>query len=278
MVVNRVYFICPICNERLYKESNSIKCKNSHSFDYSKSGYVNLLKTKGRAKIHGDGKVMIKSRKRFLDGGYYQSLQNMVSEFVVKYLPENGTVLDCGCGEGYYSAEISRRLCEKKSHFSYYGIDISKDAVNAGMKRCKHLDLAVASVFNIPVEEKSVDLLLTIFAPFCADECRRVIKDNGYLIMVIPLENHLWGLKCAVYDNPYRNQVESLGIAGFELVEKAEIIDWITLESNETVKDLFSMTPYYYKTSRSDFKKLDSIRHLETEIEFGILVYKKDKC
>lgn len=273
--VKWMYFICPICNEKLLNVGNSLKCKNSHCFDFSKSGYVNLLRTKSKAKIHGDDKVMVQSRKRFLDGGYYSPLRKSVSDLAVKYTPENATILDCGCGECYYSAEIYKRLCAEKGKPSYLGIDVSKDAVDAGMKRCKSLNLAVASVFNIPVKKNSIDLLVTLFAPFCGDECQRVIKKNGVLIMAIPLENHLWELKKAVYDKPYKNQVESFEITGFELVEEMEITDWLKLSENQTIKDLFSMTPYYYKTSRTDFKKLDNINYLDTQIEFGILVYIK---
>ena len=48
----------------------------------------------------------------------------------------------------------------------------------------------------------------------------------------------------------------------------------MTLTSNESIKDLFSMTPYYYNTSENDKKKLDGVSELTTEIgfTFGIFI------
>ena len=38
--------ICPVCGENLSKTEKSYTCTNRHSFDISKSGYVNLLLSK----------------------------------------------------------------------------------------------------------------------------------------------------------------------------------------------------------------------------------------
>ena len=44
---------------------------------------------------------------------------------------------------------------------------------------------------------------------------------------------------------------------------------------NREIESLFKMTPYYYKTSRTDQQKLEKLNSLTTEIEFCVLVYKK---
>ena len=47
------------------------------------------------------------------------------------------------------------------------------------------------------------------------------------------------------------------------------------IQNADDIKNLFLMTPYYYKTSAEDQKKLENLNELITETEFLILVYKK---
>ena len=95
------------------------------------------------------------------------------------------------------------------------------------------------------------------------------------MIRAIPLEKHLWSLKAAIYTNPYENEVNPVVPDGFELLEKLEIRETIHLTTHEDIYNVFTMTPYYYKTCAEDQKKLLDLAELETEIEFGILVYGK---
>ena len=43
----------------------------------------------------------------------------------------------------------------------------------------------------------------------------------------------------------------------------------------EHIGDLFSMTPYFYRTDRAGREKLAALASLSTELAFGILTYKK---
>ena len=59
------------------------------------------------------------------------------------------------------------------------------------------------------------------------------------------------------------------------MTDTATILDSITVEGNQNVKDLFAMTPYYWKTSQKDMEKLDSFERLETEVDIIFAIYKK---
>ena len=160
------------------------------------------------------------------------------------------------------------------------GTDISKTAVDASAKRARaenaeNLLFSVSSVFHLPVESSSCDMVTTLFAPWCGDEFLRVLKPEGVLVMVIPSERHLIQLKEAVYDNPYLNEVKDFSLEGFSLKEHINVADRIKLNSIEDILNLFSMTPYYYKTGEDGHKKLSALSELETEIGFEILVYEK---
>ncbi len=261
-------FICPICKEPLSGEK-SLKCSNNHCFDRAKSGYINLLSGKGGN--HGDPKDMVIARKNFLDRGYYKPLADVIAGSALTVTPKDGVLLDCGCGECYYTDIVNAALPD--AHIM--GIDVSKDAVNYGAKRNRNIDLAVASVYAIPVADISIDTVISIFAPAATEEFARVLKPEGHLIMAIGGENHLWSLKKAVYDIPYKNETADYSIDGFEFVDKKEVKYTIDLQTNEDIKNLFSMTPYYHKTSQADIAKLDNLSSLTTEIEFEILIYKK---
>ena len=49
----------------------------------------------------------------------------------------------------------------------------------------------------------------------------------------------------------------------------------ICLEDNNTIRDLFSMTPYYYRTGEKDLEKLAALTRLETEVDVTVSVYQK---
>lgn len=214
---------------------------------------------------------MVLARKNYLDKGYYEPLRDNIAKTAADITPKKGTLLDCGCGECYYTHKMAELLPE--AHIM--GIDVSKDAVNYGCKRNKSLDLAVASVYAMPVADMSVDTAVSIFAPQATEEFVRVLKPEGHLIMAIGGEDHLWSLKKAVYDTPYKNEPTDYTLEGFEFIGKKELKYSIDLTSTEDIKNLFSMTPYYHKTSMSDIAKLDNLNSLTTEIEFEVLIYKK---
>lgn len=215
-------------------------------------------------KRHGDDKLMVKSRKEFLDKGYYSPLRDTVNEL----LGGGDTVLDSGCGEGYYTEAFSKNN-------KVYGIDISKDALKFAAKRCKACDFAVATVSDIPLPDSSVDTVINIFAPDSPNEFLRVLKPKGRYITALPMENHLTELKATVYDKPYLNPKVTTEREGFKLKSFKELKYSITLDCKEDISSLFKMTPYYYKTSLSDQQKLEKLDTLTTRLEFFVGEYEK---
>ena len=269
-------FICPVCGEKLIRTDKSLVCGKNHCFDKAKSGYVNLLMSqKSHGRNHGDDKLMVSARRDFLNTGLYAPLCDEICGAADKYAENGAAIFDAGCGECYYTAAVEKRLLESGKYADILGIDISKDALAAGSKRSKTLKLAVASVYKLPIGDGSCDMLFSIFSPFALEEFQRVMKSGGVLIRAIPLENHLFGLKAAVYDNPYKNEVEPLEIDGFELIENRIVERNIRLSSSADIMNLFSMTPYYYKTGEKDQSKLKALNELDTEISFSVLVYRR---
>lgn len=269
-------YICPKCQGDLTCRDNSLVCTAGHTYDIARSGYVNLLLPQQmNAKHPGDNKLMVSARKSFLDKGYYSCLRERFCEAAAKYC-QSGLVLDAGCGEGYYTAELAKTL----PHSFIMGTDISKITVDQAAKRAKAEGIknalfSVSSIFHLPVKSGSCSLLTTLFAPYCGEEYSRVLCDGGIMIMVIPAERHLYGLKQAVYDEPYLNEVKDYALDGFTLAERIPVDSEIHLDCGEDIQNLFSMTPYYYKTGEEGQRRLAARNELTTEICFEILVYKK---
>lgn len=267
-------FLCPHCREPLTADGGSYRCKNRHTYDIARQGYVNLLTGRAGAQ-HGDNREMIAARRRFLSAGYYDPLVRAVSEAAVRHAPQGAVVLDAGCGECHYTAAIARALAEAGKEARVLGLDISREALALGGRADPSLSLAVASLYDLPLSDGSVDLLFEIFAPFCDGEYARVLRPHGKMVMVIPDARHLFGLKEALYERPYENRVQDTRIAGFCLVEETDVRDHITLATEQDLWDLFTMTPYFYRTSPKDKERLRSRAPLKTEIAFKILIYEK---
>lgn len=268
-------FICPVCSEKFEISGKSYICPNRHTFDMAKSGYVNLLPTNNSGSVHGDNKFMLRARREFLEKGYYKPLCDAVCRTVAKYCGNNSVILDAGCGEGYYTTAVKATFDKLDIAVDMYGIDISKDAVDMAAKRKSGVNFAAASVFHIPAMTESCDILLTMFAPYCGDEYSRVLKKDGIMIMAIPSENHLWELKSEIYDKPYKNEVKDYHLDGFEFLGSERVCFFMKISENSDILSLFSMTPYYYRTGKTEQHRLNDLNSLETLADFEILTYKK---
>lgn len=269
------HFSCPKCGLGLEDRPHCLVFAAGHSYDKAKSGYVNLLLPGKGAGQHGDDREMVRARRDFLDRGFYAALADRVASIAASLCPDGGTVLDSGCGECYYTAKADEAIRSAGKTAELFGIDISKDAVNAGAKRCRSLHLAAASAYHLPFPDGGADLILDLFAPFAEEEFARVLKPGGTVIKAAPLPMHLMELKEAVYDEVYPTKPEPQNYAGFVPVAEEEVKTLAHLPDGQTVRDLFSMTPYAHKTSESDRKKLDGVVALDVRFEFVIRLYRR---
>lgn len=272
-------FMCPVCKSELFEKENSYVCANGHTYDKAKQGYVNLLlANKRHSASPGDSKEMVMSRRSFLESHKYDVFSDELQKIVGEIFgdSQNLTILDCGCGEGYYDGRLTDYLDKLKINYELFGFDISKEAVRLGAGKYKNLKLCVASSFEIPVTSNSVDLIINIFSPMVESEFSRILKNNGYLIYAVPGKRHLMGLKEVVYSEPYENEEKDIQYKGFEFVKRFSVTDKITISGKESV-DLFKMTPYYYKTDVNACERIEKACQIETEIHFDFLLFRKNE-
>lgn len=265
--------VCPVCKNELTKEEKSYYCtgEKRHCFDISSTGHVNLCPGKSTG---GDDKRAVRSRTEFLNLGYYQPISDAVCE-ILAYLTSNHFVIDAGCGEGYYSNNLARTTGAR-----VYGFDLSKEAIISASKSARRqgIDNArffVGGIYDLPVQNGGADAITNIFAPCAEEEFLRALKNDGRLVVVTAGRNHLLGLKRAVYDNVYQNETRADMPKNMILEEMRTVSYNIEMNDSEAIINLFSMTPYSYRTSERDMQKLLALESLITEVEVDIFVYRK---
>ena len=266
--------ICPVCGCGLeYNGECSLICKGGrHTFDISAKGHVNLALGHSGG---GDPKEAVRSRSEFLRKDYYLPFASEVCRVLSEYMGEGAeTVVDAGCGEGYYTEMIA-----EKCSVGVVGFDLSKAAVESAAGRAvrngrEDLLFSVAGIYEMPIADGCADAVVNLFAPCAEKEFLRVLKKGGVLLVAGAGENHLYGLKKRIYDTPYKNEPRGDLPTDMKHVFHTTVRFDLLLESEADKQALFSMTPYYYRTSKENAERLIGAP-LETEAEFDIDVYVK---
>ena len=269
-------FCCPLCAGALRQEGGALRCGAGHSFDIAREGYVNLLPVQAKHSLApGDDKTMSAARRAFLDKGWYAPLREALCALAVELTSSSPTVLDAGCGEGYYTSGIRQALEQAGKMPQVAGTDISKFILRSAARRDKTVAFAVASSYHLPLASESVELLLDCFSPLAAEEFARVLRPGGVFLYVVPAADHLWEMKQVLYDRPYRNEEKETQYAGFTH-ERTVPVETVMDLPGEDLKALFEMTPYAWKTPRAGRERLLGLEGLQVRAAFRILVYRRE--
>jgi 23S rRNA (guanine745-N1)-methyltransferase len=267
---------CPNCREPLQKKERTFCCSRGHSFDIAASGYCNLLLSSRSGDRVGDDKQMVLARRAFLDRGYYQPLADVLCAHLCEWAARPVSVIDAGCGEGYYTRQMAQALQNSEKLRQMVGLDISKSATQYAAKRDHLTQYITASTYQMPIADRSADFLVSLFAPTPAKEFARVLRPDGMVMCVVPGEMHLWELKCAVYDTPYRNREEKHHLEGFDLVDRKSIEYTVTIDRPEDIRTLFAMTPYSHRTPAEGKRRLNALETLTVTLSFVLLTLRPE--
>src|SRR4051812_42734648 len=194
---------CPVCDGALTLGASAATCPNGHSFDRARNGYFNLLLAKQSAEP-GDSAAMLQSRRAFLHAGFYNRMSQATNAAVVKIVAprSHAHVADIGCGEGFFTARLKRALDEAMPAPPVcYGVDISRPGVKMATSLDRGIHWAVASLHHSPFMPRSLDVVLSMFAPIDAADVRRVLRDVGALVTVTPGPDHLDALRALIYSD-----------------------------------------------------------------------------
>lgn len=274
--MSAVHLICPVCREPLQALDNRLRCSNSHSFDRARQGYWNLLLAqKKRSKAPGDNAEMVLARQHFLDAGHYSPLADRIGSLLQEQLSPTAEthLLDLGCGEGWYTDRLARRLGSCTT-----GLDISKDAVKAACRRNRDIHWLVATGADIPLADASIDAATLIFSRLMPAPTARVLKPGGLLLVVTPGPDHLLALRRLIYTDVRASS--GFDPAGqltelFESVQQESLRFAFTLESSQAIQDLLAMTPHGQRLKPEARERLAQCTRLDEQADFTLHLFRK---
>ncbi len=184
--------LCPVrdCHLPLLRETQRVQCERGHSFDIARSGYINLLQPQDRrSRQPGDTAAALAGRRKLHDRGVTAPLLDAIA--AILGAGPHDTVLDAGCGEGFYLGNLAARTgCDA------HGVDISTAAVDLAAKRyptCKWI-VANADRF-VPYVDRAFSMILSITARRNTPEFRRVLRPGGRLLVAVPAPDDLAELR-----------------------------------------------------------------------------------
>ncbi|HUM17378.1 MAG TPA: methyltransferase domain-containing protein [Candidatus Nitrosotalea sp.] len=209
---SKCVLLCPVrrCRLPLVGDERRLCCSREHSFDVARSGYVNLLQPQDRRSARpGDAPATVQARQRLVARGLEAPITNAILELLA--LEPGDAVLDIGCGEGHHLATIATRFgCEG------HGLDISVAAIEAAAKQYPGLHWVVANADRfLPFGDASFRLVVSITAQRNPEEFRRVLRDDGTFLLVIPAPDDLIELRELVLGKGLQRDRVEKAIAAF---------------------------------------------------------------
>ncbi|MEI9814930.1 MAG: methyltransferase domain-containing protein [Acidobacteriota bacterium] len=218
------------CGRPLVRESNRVACSRGHSFDIARSGYINLLQPQDRrSKSPGDTPEAVAARRRLHDLGITAALYEAVA--ALANVSSSGTVLDVGCGEGYYLGQLQR-----ETKCNAHGVDISIPAIDAAARRYHACEWVVANADRVvPYTDAVFTCILSITGRRPVTEFLRVLQPGGRVLVAIPAEDDLIELRGAGQDRRARTLAEFTPL--FRLMEQRRVTSRAQLDG-DSIEDL----------------------------------------
>jgi 23S rRNA (guanine745-N1)-methyltransferase len=184
--------LCPVrdCHMPLVREKRRLLCPRKHSFDIARSGYINLLQPQERrSKQPGDTAAAVAARRRLHDRGFTEPLLCGIAA-ILDPSPAD-TILDAGCGDGFYLGTLAL-----ERGFDAHGVDISVAAAHAAARRYPGCEWIVANADRfVPYADRSFSIILSVTARMNVREFRRVLRDDGRLLIALPAPQDLIELR-----------------------------------------------------------------------------------
>lgn len=229
---------CPVCGRPLGDTGGSARCPRGHSFDYARSGYLNLARqTGGGGARVGDSAEMVRARAELLAAGHFERVAAAVADAGQQALAgasagagRPSAAVEVGCGTGYYLGRLDAALRERGERLGCgFGVDLSKTAASRAARDHPGLRFLVADVeAGIPLEDASVDLALSVFAPRPGAELGRVVRPGGGLVVALAGADHLCGL---------RERLDLIGVHPDKLERLGErLAPWFELAATASVE------------------------------------------
>ena len=247
---DRVTLVCPVadCRQPLTRRGRGLSCARGHAFDLARSGYVNLLQPQDRRSARpGDSLAALAARRRLHERGVEEPIAAALARLVT---PAPGdAVLDVGCGEGHHLAAMTGA-----SGAEGHGLDLSVQAIDAAARRYPTRHWLVANADRVlPYADGSFTLVTSINARRNPAEFRRVVRDDGALLLVVPAPDDLIEVREHVLGAGVERDRAARAIADFSplfILERRERVHHTARLDAATLRDAMASSYRAGRTSR----------------------------
>lgn len=232
-------------------------CVNRHSFDIARSGYVNLLQP---SKNPGDSKEVVAARRRWLQTGG--------EDFVLSGARVSSPALDVGCGEGSHLASLN----PEEGH----GVDLSVHAVDLAARTYPQHHWVVANADRfLPYADKSFATVLSITSRLNPEEFRRVMRDDGTLMVALTAPDDLRELRAILHGEATDRDRVQRTVDMFAPLFSLAKHDRVTTRAMLTRADIDNVLASSYRGSRKrEREKLEGLDTLEVTLSRDLLVFR----
>jgi len=132
-----------------------------------------------------------KWRRSTIKREIYEASNSPIARIIEEYIPQDGKILDSGCGLGGYIIWL------KNKGYNVEGIDFSKDAIFKLKKYDSSLNVQIANCEDLPFPDNYFDIYLSLgvfehieHGPYKSlKEANRVLKKGRIVIISIPYIN-----------------------------------------------------------------------------------------
>lgn len=309
-------FVCPVCRAVLRAKGRSLRCASGHTYDMARSGYVNLLPPGRKSNARsGDPDSMVRARREFLSGGYYDRYVREAALLAAPFFG-GGVMLDAACGEGHHTLILAESLRPALA----VGIDASKKAADAAAKAANASSkaakgsstaanslsavseadtgadflhssdslkqsawctsrtgfaFAAGNIFDMPVASASCGLVTVLFAPIPFDEARRVLDVGGVLLTAGAGAEHLIELRRLIYDEVRIKNSAVTKPDGFCEVRSENISYKLELDPSSLLA-LFEMTPFCFRAGAAARDRIASSGGMSVTVSVDCKLYRKE--
>lgn len=241
------FFQCPICGKQLTLEGNSLVCSENHNFDISKKGYVDFVLNNKQQKNYD--LESFENRHTILEHGMYDHIADKLIKLITDLKLQS--ILDVGCGEGYYSKKIAE-LGDR----NIFAFDISKDSIQLAAKGINTpVEWFIGDLAHLPIQNQTIDGIIDIFSPANYNEFNRILTTDGYVLKVIPNEYHVQELREQAKDQlkqeKYSNQkVLDYFEEHYQVVDEIDATKTYNVDTDER-NAFINMTPLLFNVDNS---------------------------
>ncbi|MDR1961398.1 MAG: methyltransferase domain-containing protein [Gracilibacteraceae bacterium] len=228
---------CPVCAQPGEIRAGSFVCFGGHCFDLAARGYLNFLPRRAGGPYDA---ALFQSRRAVYGRGFFAPVLERLAEIVRSAGRPELTLLDAGCGEGYFAGALAQ--ASDLPSLTALALDIAPEAIRLAA-RTPGVYWLVADLSRMPLRAGIVDVLLNILTPANYTEFARVLAPGGLAVKIIPGPDHLREIRAAAGKAPYAAPPVKEIFAGRLALAGEEEMRYTLPATPEEAEHFLRMTP-----------------------------------